>query len=182
MQTSALPLGYTATFIFFSALRLGRYVGIEPTYAGSTNQCVNHFTNTAILLTGIVGIEPTPTVLETVVLPLNYIPIMEESGFEPPNSERAVLQTAAFSHFAIPPFKWRGTESNRRHKELQSFALPTELPSHLTVHAGFEPAISSVTGRRDKPLLQWTILREPDLNQRPSGYEPDELPDCSIPR
>ncbi len=36
--------------------------------------------------TGIVGIEPTSTVLETVVLPLNYIPIqMEESGFEPPN-------------------------------------------------------------------------------------------------
>ena len=25
-------------------------------------------------------------------------------------------------------------------------------------------------------------LREPDLNQRPSGYEPDELPNCSIPR
>ena len=24
-------------------------------------------------------------------------------------------------------------------------------------------------------------MREPDLNQRPSGYEPDELPDCSIP-
>ncbi len=27
--------------------------------------------------------------------------------------------------------------------------------------------------------LKW--LREPDLNRRPSGYEPDELPDCSIP-
>lgn len=25
-------------------------------------------------------------------------------------------------------------------------------------------------------------LRELDLNQRPSGYEPDELPDCSTPR
>ena len=25
-------------------------------------------------------------------------------------------------------------------------------------------------------------LRELDLNQRPSGYEPDELPSCSIPR
>ena len=31
---------------------------------------------------------------------------MEEGGFEPPNSERAVLQTAAFSHFAIPPLKY----------------------------------------------------------------------------
>ena len=26
------------------------------------------------------------------------------------------------------------------------------------------------------------VLRELDLNQRPSGYEPDELPSCSIPR
>lgn len=29
-------------------------------------------------------------------------------------------------------------------------------------------------------MLFW--LREPDLNRRPSDYEPDELPDCSIPR
>lgn len=26
------------------------------------------------------------------------------------------------------------------------------------------------------------LLRELDLNQRPLGYEPNELPDCSIPR
>ena len=29
--------------------------------------------------------------------------------------------------------------------------------------------------------LKKNWMREPDLNQRPSGYEPDELPDCSIP-
>jgi hypothetical protein len=29
-------------------------------------------------------------------------------------------------------------------------------------------------------ILDW--LRGLDLNQRPSGYEPDELPGCSTPR
>ena len=43
---------------------------------------------------------------------------------------------------------WRGPESNQRHKDFQSFALPTELPSHfflMAVPTGLEPAISSVT-------------------------------------
>ena len=36
------------------------------------------------------GIEPTPTVLETVVLPLNYIRIMGGEGFEPPNPKERI--------------------------------------------------------------------------------------------
>jgi hypothetical protein len=74
-------------------------------------------------LAGVVGIEPTPKVLETFVLPLNYTPknnvmftteknfgyflmknnLVEGDGFEPPNPEGADLQSAAFSHFATPP-------------------------------------------------------------------------------
>ena len=78
-------------------------------------------------MAGAAGIEPTPTVLETVVLPLNYAPKMEESGFEPLNPKERIyspsrLATSLFLH------KWRETESNCRHMELQSVALPTELP------------------------------------------------------
>ncbi len=49
--------------------------------------------------------------------------------------------------------KWFRTESNCRHMELQSIALPTELLNHnknvmMAVSTGIEPAISCVTGRR----------------------------------
>ena len=59
---------------------------------------------------------------------------------------------------------------------------------------GFEPAISCVTGRHVGPLHHGSTvssklviseiikLRGQDLNLRPSGYEPDELPGCSTPR
>ncbi len=33
-----------------------------------------------------------------------------------------------------------------------------------------------------KKYLMGKWLRGPDLNRRPSGYEPDELPCCSTPR
>ena len=59
---------------------MGRSMGLEPTNAGATDRCVNPFATTAtlhiILLAGAAGIEPTPKVLETFVLPLNYAPIL----------------------------------------------------------------------------------------------------------
>ncbi len=41
-------------------------------------------------MAGVAGIEPTLTVLETAVLPLNYTPTMEESGFEPLNPKERI--------------------------------------------------------------------------------------------
>ncbi len=64
-------------------------MGLEPTSAGATIRCVNPFATTAMnsnytLLAGAVGIEPTPKVLETFVLPLNYAPMVAVEGIEPP--------------------------------------------------------------------------------------------------
>ena len=55
--------------------------------------------------TGTAGIEPTPKVLETFVLPLNYVP--KNGGkkwIRTTEPEGTDLQSVAFSHFAIPPF------------------------------------------------------------------------------
>ena len=77
-------------------------MGIEPTRAGATIRCVNHFATTAIMA-GIVGVEPTPTVLETVVLPLNYIPIKNGGEWiRTTEPEGADLQSAAFSQTSLP--------------------------------------------------------------------------------
>ena len=55
---------------------------------------------------------------------------MEEGGFEPPNPKERFYRPSRLTTSLLLHNKWRGTESNRRHTELQSVALPTELPSH----------------------------------------------------
>ncbi len=88
-------------------VKMGRLMGIEPTNAGTTIRCVNHFATIATIyiitaayervpqyLAGAVGIEPTPKVLETSILPLNYAPVnlklVEGDGFEPPNPKERI--------------------------------------------------------------------------------------------
>ena len=49
--------------------------------------------------------------------------------------------------------KWcPGTESNHRHVDFQSTALPTELPGRMATRKGLEPSTSSVTGWHSNQL------------------------------
>ena len=132
-------------------------MGIEPTHARATIWCVNHFTTFATLLTRAVGIEPTLKVLETLVLPLNYARNYGRGGIRTPEPEGADLQSAAFSLFATLPKYINGA---RRNRTADTWS--------------FNPLLYQLSYRAK--------LREQDLNLRPSGYEPDELPSCSIPR
>ncbi|GAK42842.1 hypothetical protein TCA2_5335 [Paenibacillus sp. TCA20] len=65
----------------------------------------------------------------------------------------ADLQSDAFGHFANPPGlkKWLGTESNRRHEDFQSSALPTELPSQGIVAKKIKCRVNPF------PLYTWNM-------------------------
>ena len=79
------------------------------------------------------GIEPTTSAWKAEVLPLNYtrlITIMGRlMGIEPTSVGTTIR---CVNHFATTGknSEWFRTESNCRHMELQSIALPTELLNH----------------------------------------------------
>ena len=109
-------------------------MGIEPTNVGTTIRCVNHFATTA--MAGTVGIEPTSKVLETSILPLNYVPIflMVEGGrFELPNPKERIYSPPRLAT-SLPLHKWcRPEDLNPQPTDYKSVALPVELGRHVMV-------------------------------------------------
>ena len=97
---------------------------------------------------GTSGLEPPTSRLSGVRSNhLSYAPKFKKTWQKMNKSSKRVtrieLATTAWKAVVLPLnytrlTKWRETESNRRHMELQSIALPTELPSQIA-GAGFEP-------------------------------------------
>ena len=119
-------------------------------------------------MVGKTGFEPaTPWSQTKCSTKLSHFPnnkMVRSKGFEPltfwfvaKHSIQLSYERIGYVNFHFIKW-WLRTESNHRHKDFQSSALPTELQSHMAVSTGIEPAIFCVTGRRvnhctTKPLV-----------------------------
>ena len=114
------------------------------------------------------------------------------SGLEPPTSRLSGVRS---NHLSYAPksnnlvkieqkFK-AGDENRTRDNSLEGCSFTTKLHPLIVKRNGARRNRTADTWSFNPLLYQLSyraILREQDLNLRPSGYEPDELPSCSIPR
>ena len=100
-------------------------------------------------------------VLQTLALPLGYVTIYEKRSFRSDShfgaGDEARTRYLDLGKVALYQMsyarKWcLRSESNQRHVDFQSTALPTELQRHMATEKGLEPSTSSVTGWRSNQL------------------------------
>jgi hypothetical protein len=68
---------------------------------------------------------------------------------------------------------WLGTESNRRHKDFQSFALPTELPSQISHRKQIYVKLDVSETKQANIRLWWRMTGS---NRRPLACKASALP------
>ena len=89
-------------------------------------------------------------------------------------------------------FQWCGAGSNRRHKDFQSFALPTELPHHdnlsvLFRRGGYRTGVANIAGIHKKSTILSPNLKSTQINASTSkipafmpGFEFDHWGFCGL--
>ena len=91
-------------------------------------------------------------VLQTFALPLGY-GTNKNGAVDGTRTRDIHLGKVALYQLSYYRTMCLGAESNHRHCDFQSHALPTELPRHiLATRKGLEPSTSSVTGWRSNQL------------------------------
>ena len=89
--------------------------------------------------------------MQTFALPLGYGADLKNGAVDEARTRDLHLGKVALYQLSYYRMWCLGVESNRRHTDFQSVALPTELPRHLATRRGLEPLTSSVTGWHSKP-------------------------------
>ena len=82
----------------------------------------------------------------------------EASGIRTPDNLIKSQVLYQLSYTPIFDFKCPVPESNQRHEDFQSSALPTELTGHWVAGVGFEPTTFGLWARRASRLLHPAIL------------------------